>query len=47
MRGGGSIAEKDVAGLGGTAGSGKGGMSSSVRVSMVISLVSTFDTRRW
>lgn len=46
LRGGGSMAEFEVAGLEVIAGSGRGGISSSVPVSMVISFVSVFDTRR-
>ena len=45
VSGGGSIVECDVGGLEGTAGSGSSGMSSSVRVSMVISFVSALAVR--
>ena len=47
VSGGGSIVECDVVDFVDTAGSGKAGMSSSVRVSIVISFVSTLVTRRW
>ena len=47
LRGGGSMAEFEVGGLVAIAGSGKGGMSSSVPVSMVISFVSVLATLRW
>ena len=47
VNGGGSMAACDVGALEGTAGSGRGEMSSSVRVSIVISLVSTLDARIW
>jgi len=46
VRGGGSIAACEVGGLEGMAGSGRAGMSSSVPVSMVISLVSAVAVRR-
>lgn len=46
VSGGGSIEEKDVADFVGSAGSGRDGISSSVRVSIVISFVSMFDIRR-
>ena len=46
VRGGGSIVEFEMGcGLEGIAGSGKGGMSSSVRVSIVISFVSALAAR--
>jgi len=45
VRGGGSIVECEVGGFDGTAGSGKGEISSSVLVSMVISLVSALAER--
>lgn len=45
VSGGGSMVEYEVIGLAGTAGSGNGGISSSVRVSIVISLVSVADMR--
>lgn len=44
--GGGSMAACEVGGFGGTAGSGKGGMSPSPLVSMVISFVSVCAVRR-
>lgn len=47
INGGGSIEECEVGGLAGTAGSGNGAMSSSVRVSMMMSLVSTGAPRIW
>lgn len=47
VRGGGSIDACEVVGFDGMTGSGSCGMSSSVRVSMVISLVSTLDVRIW
>lgn len=45
VSGGGSIDACEVAGFEGMTGSGSCGMSSSVRVSMVISFVSTLDDR--
>ena len=45
VRGGGSIAAWEVGGLDGTAGPGKEGISSSVRVSIVISFVSELAAR--
>ncbi len=47
MSGGGSIVEKDEIGFVGIAGSGNDGMSSAVRVSIDISLVSAVDERSW
>ena len=47
VSGGGSIAAWDVGALVGMTGSGSGGMSSSVRVSIVISFVSKFAGRSW
>ena len=46
LSGGGSIAEFEVGGFELIAGSGKAGISSSVRVSIVISFVSQLITRR-
>lgn len=47
VSGGGSIVAKGAGAFVGTIGSGSGGISSSVRVSMVISLVSTVAARIW
>lgn len=47
VNGGGSIEECEVGGLAGTAGSGSGAIASSVRVSIMMSFVSTGAPRMW